>query len=65
MKIFFSNYVCFSKCPNFNLPLEAINVTTYSYLSNSQGGWNKHGGGAKVLELMNKEVGINMKGGIF
>ena len=31
----------------------------------SQGGWNKHGGDAKVLELINEEVGINVEGGIF
>ena len=37
----------------------------YSHLSNSQGGWNNHGGGAKVPELINEEVGINMEGGIF
>ena len=37
----------------------------YSHLSNSKGGWNKHGGDAKVPELLNKIVGINMEGGIF
>ena len=35
----------------------------YSHLSNSRGGWNECG--AKVPELINKEVGINVKGGIF
>ena len=39
--------------------------TTYSHLSNSRGGWNKRGGGAKVPELINEEVGINVEGGIF
>ena len=39
--------------------------TTYSHLSNSRGGWNKHEGGAKVPELINEEVGMNMEGGIF
>ena len=38
---------------------------TYSYLSNSQGGWNKRGRGAKIPKLINKEVGINVEGGIF
>jgi hypothetical protein len=36
-----------------------------SHLSNSQGGWKKRGGGAKVPELLNEEVGINVEGGIF
>ena len=35
-----------------------------SHISNSQGGWNKHGGGAKIPELINEEVEINMEGGI-
>ena len=40
---------------------------TYSHLSNSRGrgGWNKHGGDAKVAKSINAEVGINVKGGIF
>ena len=37
----------------------------YSHLSNSQGGWNKRGGGAKVAKSINVEVGINMEGRIF
>jgi hypothetical protein len=37
----------------------------YSQLSNRRGGWNKHGGGAKVSELINEEVGINVEVGIF
>ena len=37
----------------------------YSNLSKSRGGWNKRGGGAKVPELINTEVGINVEGGIF
>ena len=36
----------------------------YSHLSNSRGGWNKRGGGAKVAKLINLEVGINVEGGI-
>ena len=36
-----------------------------SHLSNSQGGWKKRGGGAKVPKLINKEDGITMKGGTF
>ena len=39
-------------------------ITLISLIS-SQRGWNKHGGGAKVPELINKEVGINVEGGIF
>ena len=34
------------------------------FLSDSQGGWNKHGGGAKVAKSINVEVGINVEGGI-
>ena len=34
-------------------------IFTYSYLSNS---WNKRGGGAKVPELINEVVGINVEG---
>ena len=37
----------------------------YSHLSNSQGGWNECGGGAKVPESANKEVGIIVEGGSF
>ena len=34
-----------------------------SHLFNKRGGWNKHGGGAKVAKLLNMEVGINVEGG--
>ena len=34
--------------------LTLLSFTRYSHLFNSQGGWNKHGGGA-----------INVEGGIF
>ena len=37
----------------------------YSDLSNNHGGWNKRRGGAKVAELINVEVGMNVEGGIF
>ena len=37
----------------------------YSHLSNYRGGWNKHGGGAKVAKSINVEVGINVEGVIF
>ena len=37
----------------------------YSHLSNNRGGWNKHGGGAKVAKSLNMEVRINVEGGIF
>ena len=37
----------------------------YSHLTNSRGGWNKRGGDAKLPELINEEVGINVEGGIF
>ena len=37
----------------------------YSHLSNSRGGWNKRGGGAKVAKSINMDVGINVEGGIF
>ena len=33
----------------------------YSHLSNSQGGWNKREGGAKVPELINVEGGKNQR----
>ena len=36
-----------------------------SYLSNSRGGWNKRGWGAKVAKSINVEVVINVEGGIF
>ena len=37
----------------------------YSHLSNSRGGWNKRGGGVKVVKSLNMDVGINVEGGIF
>ena len=37
----------------------------YSHLSNSQGGWNKRGGGAKVAKSLNMKVGINVEGGMY
>ena len=37
----------------------------FSHLSNSRGGWTKRGGGAKVPEWINKDVGINLEGRIF
>ena len=37
----------------------------YSHLSNSRGGWNKHGGCAKVAKSINVEVGIKVECGIF
>ena len=37
----------------------------YSHLFNKRGGWNKHGGGAKVAKSLNVELGINEEGGIF
>ena len=33
----------------------------YSHLSNSQGGWNKRGGGTKVVKSINVEGGIFWK----
>ena len=42
-----------------------IQSTGYSHLSNNRGGWNKHGGGAKVEKSIIVEVGINVEGGIF
>ena len=37
----------------------------YFHLFNKRGGWNKHGGGAKVAKSQNMEVGINVEGGLF
>ena len=37
----------------------------YSHLSNKRGGWNKRGGGVKVVKSLNMDVGINVEGGIF
>ena len=37
----------------------------YSHLSNSCGGWNNRGGGAKVAKSINVEVGIYVEGGFF
>ena len=39
--------------------IECAKAEEYSHLSNSRGG------GAKVPELINEEVGINVEGGIF
>ena len=41
------------------------NLSVYSHLFNKRGGWNKHGGGAKVAKSLNVELGINEEGGIF
>ena len=38
-----------------------INVF-HLHLSHKRGGWNKRGGGAKVPELINEVVGINVEG---
>ena len=45
--------------------LHFSDVNRYSDLSNKCGGWNKRGGGAKVVKLMSMEVGIHVEGGIF
>ena len=37
----------------------------YSNLSNNRGGWNEHGGDAKVAISLNVEAGINVEVGIF
>ena len=37
----------------------------YSHLSNKRGGWNKRGGGAKIVKSLNVQVGMNVEGGIF
>ena len=42
-----------------NIPTKLIS------LLNSRVGWNKRGGGAKVPELINEEVGIKVEDGIF
>ena len=39
--------------------------TIYSHLSNKRGGWNKRGGGAKVVKSINVEVEITVEAGIF
>ena len=39
--------------------------TTLISLLNSRVGWNKRGGGAKVPELINEQVEINVEGGSF
>ena len=49
----------------FDLPTLIRYFITYSHLSNSHGGWNKRGEGAKVAKSINVEVGINVEGGIF
>ena len=45
--------------------MHVIHVQRYSHLFNKCGVWNKRGGGAKVTKLLNVEVEINLKGGIF
>ena len=40
-------------------------MNTYSHLSNSRGGWNKRGGGAKVAKSIDVEVGTNVEGDFF
>ena len=39
----------------------SIHPYYYFHLSNSQGGWNKRGGGADVVKSINEEEGINVK----
>ena len=50
---------------NLSLTFCHQSVRGYSHLSNSRGGWNKRGGGAKVAKPINVEVEINAEGGIF
>ena len=45
--------------------LKYFRIYTLISLHNSQGVWNKRRRGAKVPELINDEVGINLEGGIF
>ena len=45
--------------------LNILRLLSYSHLSNSCKGMNKRGGGAKVAEPMNVEVGINIEDGFF
>ena len=40
-------------------------ILHYSHLFNKRGAWNKRGGGAKVVNSLNVELGINEEGGIF
>ena len=42
-----------------------ITQLIYSHLSNSRGGWNNRGGGAKVTKSINVEAGINEEDRIF
>ena len=44
-----------------NGTLQPIQLAQYSHLSNSRGGWNKRGGGAKVAKSINVEGGIFWK----
>ena len=46
---------------NFEYPLINEQGNTYSHLSNSQGGWNKHGGGTKVAKSINVDARINVE----
>ena len=60
-----SKMLLYFKKYHYRVHFYKVELHWYSHLSNSWGGWNKHGGGAKVTELINEEVGINMEGGIF
>ena len=44
---------------------EINSLCIYSHLSNSRGGWNKQGGGAKVVKSTNVEEGIIEEVGIY
>ena len=48
-----------------SLELRKHMLIIYSHFFNKRGGWNKHGGGAKVAKSLDMEVGINVEGGIF
>ena len=48
-----------------SIPSQNLNLSQYSHLPIKRGGWNKHGGGAKIAKLLNMEVGINVEGGVF
>ena len=47
-------------CTKYVLLLNFKNIFSYSHPSNSRGGRNKQGGGAKVVKSINVEGGINM-----
>ena len=40
-------------------------IVFYSHHSNSRGGWNNRGGGAKFVKSINVEAEINVEGRIF